>query len=649
MKILTGLLAAAAIACAQPSFGWSATVRPPHPALPAVDVILGYGDYVPERGSPIELRAKAPFTGMIGYHFERYGKRTIDVPRVTRGPSLRGVVRLAADQIGKGPSRPMRELVVEWRDPAGTLLGIASAGTPPWAETRTAARIAAQPPANPHYLGQPAVTIDPTQLPAWPGWYAGFTAVIAPADLWLTLDPDVRKAVFHSGVQLILFGLPGSGAIVLPTDEAILPVTFSAAGARPKPNAAWLAGDNGPQLVRAAGAAWAESEEGLREPLPQTTALHLRGFEWEGGRWSLRAALAEYRTIVFLVTASLLSLLVWWLARRGAAIAAAAIAIALIAAHPLYRQIIRPRTLQHTTDTWEPITSETSFHRRLDAIYGDVPLQAPARERLAIQDSIETAPAARYAEVSADGDPVRLAHASSWAGWQQESWRRELANAANVTVEQLGDDVITISYDLPDAPRRINANWSYRGRPRYGTGEAAGGRRGRATIARGQRGSPNDSTYIWEDLPRSGNAETVNVSFITEERGTTRVYGWYGKVDERQRFVPYRMVVSVCRAEDGNHMARLVIPAGGIPPAGEVRLLGAHAMRDILSGGAWIEGNGVRVPIQPRDKRPYRVTWEDFRRVARDHGLITIHLPAKLDPRFFEGAEIEVRVSGAEP
>jgi hypothetical protein len=654
VKILTGLLAVAAIACAQPSFGWSATVRPPQPALPAVDVTLGYGDYVPETDSPIALSARGAFGGMIGYHFEHEGRRTVDPPFAIRDRSLRHIVRLEYDpRLRGGPHRPLRELIIDWRDTNGNLLASASAGKPPWTESSLPARITAGPLGDSRYLGQSAVVLDAVQLPAWPQWYSGLSSLIAPAELWLTLDPELRKAIFHSGTRLNLFGLPGPRAIVLPTDDAILPVTFSMNGVRPKPGAAWLDGERGPRLVQGPKAVWVESEEMLREPLPQAAALHLRSFNWdEAGKWSYRTifdAIFDFRPMLALGLAGALSLLLGWLARRGAASVAAAIALAAIIAHPLYRNLIRPRTLQHVGEGIREIAPGVSVRERRDEIYGDAPLRAPERERdwqeSASHEVVDIEPPPDYAELAPAGQPVQLAHATQWAAWRQLSRRVELGTTMNVTVDELGDHELTLRYDLPHAPRRVLATWTRGGRFHYGSTDVREQRRGRATITRGKLSDAMDATFLWGDQPRKGNAERVSVSFLSEERGTTRMYGWSGDLPAKE-FVPYRMFARARKGGAG-HVAEVVIPAAGVPAGGEIHFADLHTSRDILAG-AVLEGNGVLVPLQPRQgKRRYRVAAADFRRVAREHGLVTIHLPAKLDERFFARAEVVMSVEGA--
>jgi hypothetical protein len=656
VKILTGVLAAAAIACAQPSFGWSATVRPPHPSLPAIDVTFGYpGGYAPENGSPVILRARTPFDGMIGYHFEVAGNKTVDPSFATRGTSLRNVVRSEYDpRIPRRRHRLRHELIVEWRDASGKLLATGNAGKPPWTEGTRAACVTGTPPPSDRYLGQSAVILDAAQLPAWPQWYAGLSALIVPAELWLSLDPDVRKAVFHSGTRLMLFGLPGPRAIVLPTDDAILPVTFGANGVRPKPGAARLDGPDGPRLVQGPKAVWAESEEHFREPLPQMAASHLRSFTWSeasGGSYrTVLGALADFRAMLFLGIAAVLVPLIWWLARRGMVAMAASLALAVVIAHPLYRNVMRPRTLERAEESLRLIAPGIHLHERRDEIYGDVPLRAPLRERewqeSAIHTILDIQPEPEYAELSALGTPLQLAHRTPSAAWRQLSRRTELADPANVTVERLADDALTLGYDLPHAPHRIIAGWSRAGRYFFGSVDVSEARRGRVTIPHGRLSRSMDANYLWSPFrPRHGNTELVSVSFHAKDRGTTHIYDWHGDVPARY-FVPYRIVAPVRRIAGGTHIAELVIPEGGVPPDGSIELTGAQTSRDILPG-ATLEGNGVRVAVQRRDRtKPYRVSIADFRRVAKEHGLVNIHLPAAMDERYFAAAQVVVAVRG---
>lgn len=644
VKFLAGVAVAAAVACAQPSFGWEATVRPPRPGLPAVEIRIGFpGDYVPLQGSPLELRRTAPFDGMIGYRFEVDGKKTVDTTRLTRAAELHG--SLVLDTRGEG-SAP-REVVIEWRDAAGHLLASANAGTPPWSAKLKTLRVGDESPTAPRHLGEASLMLPPAALPARAEWYDGWRALVLPAESWLALAANVRQAIVASGASVMTFGTPAPRALA-PVDEAVLPVAFDAGAVRPKPGADWLRGANGPRLVRLGNMTWAASEDELREPLPAMQAWHFQPrFKQPSVSWSPATAAAivsQIRTLLLLAAAVMISLLLWHLIRRGRAMVAAAIAVALIVAHPLYRDFIRPRAAEKTTEQWSRRVNGTYERSRFVETYGATPLRMrepqPADARLA------TDPAADYAELAPDGRLLNIAFAdTAWPVARVRSSAAEAWDGIRVTIREAGDESLTFEYDLAFEPSEVLANWT------HGTGYSSGAvalpreRRGRATVTdRKVVRMERWWAHTGSPLPRRGPNEAVELLFIADGR----TYRWRGALPA-SRFVRYELAAQVREQADGRRIAQMVIPESGIPPAGQAVLTSIYTAVDILPG-ATIEGDGGTIALR-KHTRPghYTVAADDLRRITADHGLVTIHTPAPVAPRYFSVAQVRMSVEDGRP
>ena len=645
MKFLAGVAVAAAVACAQPSFGWEVTVRPPRASLPPVTIRIGYpGDYVPLQGSPLELRRTAPFDGMIGYRFEVDGKNTIDTPRLTRAAALRGSLVLDTRILDNRALLP-REVVIEWRDTAGRVLASAHAGTPPWSAKRKSLRVADDAPVAPRHLGEESLVIPPAALPARAEWYKGWGALVLPAETWLALAMDVRRAIVASGTTVMTFGTAAPRALS-PADEAVLPVSFDAGGARAKEGADWLRGASGPRLVRLGNMIWAASEDELREPLPAMQAWHFYPrFRQPSVRWStatVTALVARFRTVLMLAVAVALSLLVWLAIRRGRAIAAAAIAVVLIAAHPLYRDLIRPRAAERSIEEWRHGPNGTYWRTRSVETYGATPLRL--REPQPAGAWLGTEPAADYAELAPDGRILTIAFTDAWPAARVRSVAVESWDGIRVTIREAGDDTLTFEYDLGFEPSEVLANWTHGSEYRSGS-VALSDRRGRATITDGKMVRLEGWwTYLGVPLPRRGANDAVELLFSADGR----TYRWRGELPATD-FVRYELTSPVHEQADGRHVAQMVIPERGIPSHGQALLSSMSTTADILAG-ATIEGDGGTAALQKHKKAgTYTVAADDLRRITADHGLVTIHMPAPVAPRYLSVAEVRMSVEDGRP
>ena len=626
VNILIGVLAATLVASAQPARGWSVTVPPPRPDLPAVAVELGYpGGYVSRDGSPIELRALGGtrFDGYIGYHFEVDGNRTVDPAVAAKMPRLQSTVRLRMFDIGLRPAAA-RTLVLDWRDGTGRALGQANAGVPPWSDPRPARITTSNEPAPlRRHFDLETVFLDVSQLSTSPGWYAGFHSLIFPVTTWLSLPVDVKSAIFSSGAQLITFGLPAPGALLSPIDDAVLPVTFDAAGAHPKPREDYAASTSGPRFVGSKGVSWAASEEILASPLPATNAFLLAKptFDLPLDSWRGRivAFLREVRIMLLLAVAVIASVLACVFVRRGATIAVCIGASLLIAAHPLYRDTIRRRSERRTIETWRANEGPRSIHSRDVSAYGDSPLHPQltdaAWNRTATFLTPGSNPAPRWIELTPDGVPIQFDHSAPWAEFEQAGTRRESGSPVKAHVDSISDRSLSFRYEIAERAASVYAGWTFRGRYYFGNAELpAGG--GRVTIS-ADRSSLNPhwdlSTF---PMPRITAGESVELRFEAGTRAHTRRLHWIGSVAQRG-FLPYFMTAPVIARPDGTLAASFLIPEGGIPRDGFIAVGGS------LPEGAILEGAGQRIPLAYVEGRA-RVTVADFRRVAREHDIVTV-------------------------
>jgi hypothetical protein len=281
---------------------WTTTVQPEKPGLPAIRIELGYpGEYVPAINSPIVITATAadvPFHGYIGYHFAAKGLQTRDTPVVfpmqllSHGTgSVRSFANVSQWGVVAENGKLPRELAIQWRDRDMRVIATQSAGVPPWTtfgDQPRALTITADT-AEASVLGRKAYVAAPAALSDRAQWYAGFSSVVAPLDIWIDVPLRVREAVFSSGVYIVLSGFPRAGQSLDALNAAILPVVF-----KPSPGSyevpwpygqsrpvipspvSWTA-KNGvaslgpaanPYIVRSAVATWIADDRALTRPLP---------------------------------------------------------------------------------------------------------------------------------------------------------------------------------------------------------------------------------------------------------------------------------------------------------------------------------------------------------------------------------------------
>lgn len=330
---------------------WSGAARPPREGLPLVQVSAGYpGGYVPASNFPIELEilgGDRPFDGHVGFHLAAGTLKTLDHPVLTRvrlGVHQRerfttfGRMGIFRRTDGTIPDLERRSIVVEWRDRDLRLLATAAAGIPPWVADPLPLRIARHgEQVDPHYLGQTAVVIPVAGLGTEPQWYAGFSNVLAPLDLWFSLETPVREAVFASTTWIVLFGAPQRLPVLDDVDRAVLPVEFLdepgtlqppwpydgeqrsvPVSWRARNQASFAGAESSPYLVEGQVATFAADEETVRVPLPQFFAD--RRAVWDNGerktRFDAVRFVSESKDVLLFVALLITALPVWLIMRR---------------------------------------------------------------------------------------------------------------------------------------------------------------------------------------------------------------------------------------------------------------------------------------------------------------------------------------------
>src|SRR5258705_312737 len=77
-------------------------------------------------------------------------------------------------------------------------------------------------------LGREAHVEEPNALSDRAQWYAGFSDVVTPLDVWIDLPKRIRQAILGSGIYVVFHGLPRSNQHLDELDRALLPITFDA-------------------------------------------------------------------------------------------------------------------------------------------------------------------------------------------------------------------------------------------------------------------------------------------------------------------------------------------------------------------------------------------------------------------------------------
>ena len=577
-------LFAATLAEAQAT-AWRSTVAPPRAGLPAVSVELGYpGGYVPVASAPITLRASAgnaSFDGYIGFHFRAGDRQTYDTPVIARA-SLRpggswtfstyaNPRRSARSNHDSDQWTQPRAIAIEWRDASMNVLARMSAGIPPWSLERIPLVItnATRNGTGPQRaLDSAAYARRPDALPALAQWYAGFSHVVAPLEVWLEVAPEVRDVIFASSREVVLHGLPRADQTLDTLTATLLPVTFSAApGAYrvPWPYAtadaaetevttprSWAAKRSAyavgsgplPYMVRSPVATWVADAAGIARRLPVAEAAPIaleiakqsmlapsrhQGIDVASPTPSALLRHAPVRIAVAL--ALLLSIAGWLLLRKTPRAAVAALlvlaAVGLLAA----RGAIRPPAAAHRSVSIAEVAPGVLEHVESIRSYGDSLIEAPRLDDVVARMNVfAPSEAHKDAEIRSAGMPAgAIRSGADWhASWR--SWsRRELGSVPKVTIRERDATKLVLEYDSPDEIDRIHARWQCGSRLCWGE-TRVDGRSGTATIEHGQLLWPAaDGAGWWSSIAgmrvqflRSRGNETLDATWLEPAGASTQ-------------------------------------------------------------------------------------------------------------------------------
>jgi hypothetical protein len=506
--LLALLLPSSALAAAEPL--WHGLVEGPR-GLPSVEVNLGYlGRYISTASSPITLRIRTGargFDGYVGFHIAVDNKRTLDAPVVTRvilGPNSQQTFSTSLRLITRGTqlaSLPRRALMIEWRNRSMDVLTARSAGIPPW------------------QLPQPLnVTAEQAAwLSASAQWYAGFSKLIVPIDLWFTLPLPKREAIFRSAIRIVFFGTLPHMPRLADVDRALLPIEFRAepgilevpwpyaAGTpkrpvavswRPNTGAQFIGSPQLPYLVTNGVSTFVADEEALRTPLPSftTTLPRPRAVGTRPNRTPRAGEIvSEFRPLIAFLLLTPLSVLAWIVTTRRprlvavAAIAATAIALVVV------RHSVSAAAGQHQATTLRIQAPGVVSVLMAERDYGPSPIR-PA-------DEAATHNSVTWGVVDLGDAEVRTSRTAPGFGEieSEKPWdsnlrvmkKRELGTPATIRVRPSAGDALIVDYETRLPVDYVSADWICGGKRCNGV-SAASGSRGSVTV--------RNSTDSWRCL-----------------------------------------------------------------------------------------------------------------------------------------------------
>ncbi len=623
---------------------WHAVAASPRPALPTVTIDLGYpGPYVPVHSAPITLRATAgdhPFDGYIGFHFRVNQRPTYDTPVIARAvlrPHESWTFSTYANlqQLGR-PQRDSvpREIAIEWRDLTMKIRGVADAGVPPW--TSWTEPLTLQQTAPVSVLGRSAHFQRPDALRDRAQWYAGFSDLVAPLDVWLDLPRRVREAVLGSGIHVVTFGLPRSGRELDDLDRALLPVKFD--GKPGSYRVPWPYGNsetvavpvswavssgatgigNGPlpYMVRSAVASWVVDENGVSRPLPATAARPMslqlatnRSSELDPNvpvavAWPRPAQLLRvYPAPVLLLGAAVLCLAGWLVARKRPR-AALIVALMLSAMFVLAaRERIRPPSGVYRFEVETTLSPGVIRTLELTRTYGASPLPAGGHDAETMRTSVTGAlEILGDAEIRTSNTPVAMGvmrRNNDWDAITRWSRRDGLGKGPSVRIRSREGKTLVLDYQSASPVNYVHAEWLCGDTFCSGATAVRPGTRGSATINNALTTWREPELFTRKYTPGiSRTPATMRVSLVQKTRNDTRILEWLepaGLSDSGSFLMTDRKMTmnewnsfTFALPRGVSPAATALVSAGALEPAPTVRVTWA-------SGSSALAPTGVRI------------------------------------------------------
>ena len=592
---------------------WHAVVVPPRISFPTVTVDLGYpGPYVPTESSPITLRATAgdlPFDGYIGFHYQVQDHLTYDTPVIARAVlrpheswtfSTFATMQRYASVQGEGPGSTIfvpRELVIEWRGRSMRVAAKQRAGVPPWTpwtEGLMPLRIAGPATA----LGRDAHAEQPETLSDRARWYAGFSDLVTPLDVWIDLPKRVREAILGSGIHVVFHGFPRANQRLDALDRALLPITFDARPGSyqapwPYPTSgpvatpmSWVAknetygigGAAMPYVMRSNAATWVADEAGITRPLPAVRATSIRlitALQRSGmprPDFHISVALPRPSQILRILPAATLSIAAaivalagWLLFRRRPRLVAAAALVAIAGLIFAARDRIRPGSGVYNVEMQSSVAPGIVSTLHAKRVYGPSSLPAEYGDEETMRTSITDASyetedvEVRTSETAvAMGMMRRLSYWDAISRWQTRS---EVDNRTTIHIASRAGKTLVLDYKAPFAVSEIDARWLCGDQNCFGVTAVRPGPSGHATITDAHLIWHEEEPLLW-NTPRTGawnRTSTARVTLVHRDRAHTRVFVW--------REAEPRQPDSFLIADHGRGLYTFALPVTGHAPA----------------------------------------------------------------------------------
>jgi hypothetical protein len=662
---------------------WHAVALPLYRGLPEVSIDLGYpGSYVPAANSPIELHARAtePFDGAIGFRFAVDRAFTKESAVIARAKIARGGTWTfgTTAQLAFPGTASDREVVIEWRDRTNRVMARRHVGAPKWSRSTRPLRIGGTAPQI--YLDDEAVVIQPADLASDAQWYAGFSAVVTPVDVWLDLRLAVREAIFHSGAPLDFFGVPRDGQHFATIDDALIPVRFTpGAGDVDVPlllrksgvasltaPMSWRAVDGAeiigaserPYIVTTAAASFAASEDAFREPLPAASPV----IRLPGARMFLPDSATELAGVYLshtpvlppLLAALVIAPFLWLRLKKSADLRLAAIALITAAALLGSRSAFHAAHEVVVTERWRVVQPNIALHTLSELEYGDTPLRASLVETTDVRTLI-----GRRIHNDTEDTEVRTSNTLAghgsleierpWHSSDRLRVRREIGTPADVHVRSMSNRQLVFDYRVSIRPQRVFAIWTFGG-SRYGGEVAVDRASGRATIAAGTLHS--DSFESIEDGAQTillhRDAESVRVVFREVDGSDRRFVEWEGAAGRRSSFIPYSLTAVRKPHNDRTSIMTYRLPSDPWPAKGRitawpsfgsmidgnVEVIGEHGTLVLKTSNVHFDGGRAlsEAPLQ------------ELMRVARPGELVQLRFKAQDDAQRDEPIEMKLRI-----
>jgi hypothetical protein len=651
---------------------WHAVAQPPL-GFPIVSVELGEpGPYIPMSSAVIDLRAVSgdlPFDGAIGFHFEVDGKRTRDVPvisRVVLGPhqswSFQTFVRLEGRwQYEVLP--PNRELVIEWLGHDLNLRAERTVGTPPWTKSRLL-RIAGPDETVREllYLGQPAYTRAAPSLSDRAQWYAQFSAIVVPLDVWLDLRLPIREAIFGSGIHVAFFGVPRRFQAMTAIDRALIPVDFVwerggysvpwpyrttpttvvlPVSWHPGTDTRIIGSGSSPYIVVSKTAVYAADASGLSRPLPvcDVVPIQLRDRDVHLRDWpTLQELVQELRLLVVTITIVLFSFGAWIAVRRKPRIPVIVAAIVVAMGVLLVRdRITRPIPGSLVMENMTPVSSDVVQRVRLIFDYGASPIPERGQTAEAARTTVwGRGSAYERAEIRTSTTPLgcgAMVSLRDWGMTARWSARRELGRPQAIRILSRDAGKMVFEYESPIHAQYLIANWTWQGRRYRGQGRLDGANKGRAVVSADHEIWPGLDDLSW--LLGFGDPSSVSwlyksdlsVKLIAKSRDRTTVVEW----NEPSKVNPHRfMMRGVLRPEsDGTLTCAFALPKETRPGKATLAVTVEGVLQPVKQ--IRISGAGGSVTVSPTPRpgsfyanKTYDATPDALQRVAPEGGVLQI-------------------------